>query len=46
MATWWNENESEDVKRPVLLANRNNDPVVQEQLAVLEQGDTPTPAQE
>jgi len=46
MAAWWDENESEDVKCPVLLANRDNDPVVQERLAVLEQGDTPTPAQE
>ena len=46
MATWWNKNESENVEHPVLLANRDNDPVVQERVAALEQGDTPTPAQE
>jgi len=40
------EHESEDVRCSVLLANRDNDPVVQECLAVLEQGDTPIPAQE
>ncbi len=41
---WYNENP--EVERPVLLANRDNDPVVQERSATLEQGDTPTPAQE
>jgi len=46
MVNWWNENVSEDVERPVLLANRDNDPVVQERVAALQQGDTPTPAQE
>ena len=47
MAAWWYENESElDGEHPVLLANRDNDPVVQERETALEQGDTPTPAQE
>ena len=46
MVTWWNENVSEDVEPPVLLANRDNDPVVQERVAALGQGDIPTPAQE
>ena len=32
--------------RPVLLANRDNDPVVQERAAVLDLGNVPTPAQE
>ena len=45
MAAWWYENEL-DEERPVLLANRDNDPVVQERAAALEKGDTPTPAQE
>ena len=43
---WWDENESEDLERPVLLANRDNDPVVQERTAALGQGNSPTPAQE
>ena len=47
MSAWWYENESElDGEHPVLLANRDNDPVVQERETALEQGDTPTPAQE
>ena len=46
MVTWWKENVSEDVEPPVLLANRDNDPVVQERVAALGQGDIPTPAQE
>ena len=45
MAAWWIENELEE-ERPVLLANRDNDPVVQERDTALEKGDTPTPAQE
>ena len=45
MADWWIENGLEE-ERPVLLANRDNDPVVQERDTALEQGDTPTPAQE
>ena len=45
MASWWNENES-DADPPVLLANRDNDPVVQERVAALAQGDIPTQAQE
>ncbi|KAF9474254.1 hypothetical protein BDN70DRAFT_908580 [Pholiota conissans] len=46
MLEWWDKNESETVVRPVLLANRDNDPVVQEHKTTLEQGDTPTLAQE
>ena len=46
MLRWWNENESEEVVKPILLANRDNDPVVQERAAVLEQGNVPTSAQE
>ena len=45
MAAWWYENDL-DEERPVLLANHDNDPVVQERAAALAQGDTPTPAQE
>ena len=45
MASWWNENES-DADPPVLLANHDNDPVVQERVAALAQGDIPTQAQE
>ena len=45
MSSWWNENER-DVEPPVLLANRDNDPVVQERENVLAQGDIPTAAQE
>jgi len=45
MAAWWIENELEE-EHPVLLANRDNDPVVKEREAVLGKGDTPTPAQE
>ena len=44
MANWWID--SKEVERPVLLANRDNDPVVQERIAALEEGNTPTPAQE
>ena len=43
MANWWKENELEG---PVLLANRDNDPVIQEQNVAVAEGDTPTPAQE
>ncbi|KAF8804582.1 hypothetical protein BYT27DRAFT_7213745 [Phlegmacium glaucopus] len=39
---WWKENGLEG---PVLLANRDNNPVVQEQIAAIEQGDIPTSAQ-
>ncbi len=46
MLKWWNENESGEVVRPILLANRDNNPVVQERAVVLEQGNVPTPAQE
>jgi hypothetical protein len=47
MATWWYENEDRlDMEPPVLLANHDNDPVLGERAAALEQGDTPTPAQE
>ena len=46
MLAWWIENESEEVVRPVLLANRDNDPVVKERAAALEQGKVPTAAQE
>ena len=46
MLTWWIENESEEVVRPVLLANRDNDPVVKERTTSIEQGNVPTPAQE
>ena len=45
MADWWIENGLEE-EHPVLLANHDNDPVVQERDTALEQGDTPTPAQE
>ena len=45
MAAWWIENELEE-EHPVLLANCDNDPVVQERDTALEKGDTPTPAQE
>ena len=41
---WYNENP--EVERPILLANCDNDSVVQEWSATLEQSDTPTPAQE
>ncbi|KAF8814047.1 hypothetical protein BYT27DRAFT_7206409 [Phlegmacium glaucopus] len=40
---WWKENGLEG---PVLLANRDNNPVVQERIAAIEQGDIPTSAQE
>src|SRR6266545_5514922 len=43
MANWWKENELEG---PVLLANRDNDPVIQERNVAVAEGDTPTPAQE
>ena len=43
MMRFWKERGLEG---PVLLANRDNDPVVQEQNTTIEQGDTPTPAQE
>ena len=42
MAAWWYENEFDD-ECPVLLANRDNDPVVQEHAASLEKDDTLTP---
>ncbi|EDR07528.1 uncharacterized protein LACBIDRAFT_327846 [Laccaria bicolor S238N-H82] len=45
VAAWWIENGLEE-ERPVLLANRDNDPVVQERDTALEKGDTLTPAQE
>ncbi|KAF8799088.1 hypothetical protein BYT27DRAFT_7227978 [Phlegmacium glaucopus] len=40
---WWKENGLEG---PVLLANRDNNPVVQERIAAIEQGNIPTSAQE
>lgn len=43
MMRFWKERGLEG---PVLLANRDNDPVVQERNTTIEQGDTPTPAQE
>jgi len=43
MMRFWKERGLEG---PVLLANHDNDPVVQEQNTTIEQGDTPTPAQE
>jgi len=43
MANWWKENELEG---PALLANRDNNPVIQEQNVAVSEGDTPTPAQE
>ena len=43
MASWWKEN---DLEGPVLLANRDNDPVIQERNTAITEGDTPTPAQE
>ena len=43
MINWWKENELEN---PVLLANRDNDPVIQERNVAVAEGDTPTPAQE
>ena len=46
MLAWWEENESEDVEQPILLANRDNDPVVQERETTLKQGNIPTSAQE
>lgn len=46
MLKWWEENESDEVQRPVLLANQDNDPVLEERAIALEEGDTPTPAQE
>ncbi|KAF9476975.1 hypothetical protein BDN70DRAFT_811358 [Pholiota conissans] len=46
MLRWWEDNEGIDVERPVLLANRDNDPVVRERNTTIKQGDIPTPAQE
>jgi len=50
MMNWWSENlideDGNEVVPPVLLANRDNDPIVQEWEAALELGDIPTPAQE
>src|SRR6266498_5580713 len=43
MASWWKEN---DLEGPILLANRDNDPVIQERNTAITEGDTPTPAQE
>src|SRR6266540_5988627 len=43
MASWWKEN---DLEGPVLLANRDNDAVIQERNTAITEGDTPTPAQE
>jgi hypothetical protein len=43
MMRFWKERGLEG---PVLLANHDNDPVVQERNTTIEQGDTPTPAQE
>ena len=43
MSQWWAKNK---VKGPILLANRDNSPVVDEMNAALEQGNTPTLAQE
>lgn len=46
MSLWWEENEIDDSEKPVLLANRDNEPVVKERIATLQKGDSPTPAQE
>lgn len=43
MSQWWSEN---DYEGPVLLANRDNDPVIAERDIALEQGDTTTLAQD
>jgi hypothetical protein len=43
MSEWW---KGEGLEGPVLLANRDNDPIIQERSATIEKGDTPTPAQE
>jgi hypothetical protein len=43
MMGFWKER---DLEGPVLLANHDNDPVVQERNTTIEEGDTPTPAQE
>ena len=43
MSQWWAKNK---VKGPILLANWDNSPIVDEMNAALEQGNTPTLAQE
>jgi hypothetical protein len=43
MSEWWSANGHEG---PVSLANRDNDPVIQERNQALETGDTTTPAQD
>ena len=43
MSQWWEANEYEG---PILLANRDNDPVLQEREAAIEGGDTTTLAQD
>ncbi|KJA18866.1 hypothetical protein HYPSUDRAFT_69639 [Hypholoma sublateritium FD-334 SS-4] len=45
MLGWWIDNAIAD-ELLVLLANSDNDPVVGEHAVAIEQGDTPTPAQE
>ena len=44
MQRWWNEHE--DAVKPVLLANHENDLVIQERPVAIQQGNTPTLAQE
>ena len=43
MSEWW---KREGLEGPVLLANRDNDPIIQERSASIDKGDTPTSAQE
>ena len=43
MSEWW---KREGLEGPVLLANRDNDPIIQERSAAIDKGDTPTPAQD
>jgi len=38
--------EKRRVEGPVLLANHDNDPIIQERSATIDKGNTPTPAQE
>ncbi len=43
ISEWW---KRESLEGPVLLANRDNDPIIQERSASIDKGDTPTSAQE
>ena len=43
MSKWW---KREGLEGPVLLANCDNDSIIQERSAAIDKGDTPTPAQD